>query len=67
MIVTHEQAKALGYCNAGLRRWFEGREISFDTFRRDGATDEWLLSTGDAMAQRLVEFAREQAAQQDKD
>lgn len=58
MIVTHVQAKELGYCNAGLRRWFEGREISFDQFRREGVTDEWLLSQDDAMAERLVEYAR---------
>lgn len=66
MIVTHAQAKQLGYCNAGLRKWFAARDMTFDEFRRNGATDEWLLAQQDAMATRLVEFARagqDQAAQ----
>lgn len=58
MIVTHAQAKQLGYCNAGLRKWFASREVSFDEFRRNGATDEWLLAQDDAMAARLVEYAK---------
>ena len=53
MIVTHDDAKAFGYCNAGLRKWFP----------RDGVTAHWLGATGDAMAGRLagaVEHQREQ-------
>jgi hypothetical protein len=61
MIVTHAQAKELGYCNAGLRKWFAGRDLTFDEFRRNGASAEWLLAQNDAMAARLVEHA---AAQQ---
>lgn len=55
MIVRHEDAKALGYCNAGLRRWFPRDGVSFDQFRRDGVSTEWLRATGDAMAIRLAE------------
>jgi len=64
MIVTHEDAKALGYCNAGLRKWFPRDGVSFDDFRKDGVTTEWLRASGDAMAIRLAEAVeqREQEA-----
>ena len=64
MIVTHEDAKALGYCNAGLRKWFPRDGVSFGDFRRDGVTTDWLRATGDAMAMRLAEAVeqREQEA-----
>ena len=55
MIVRHEDAKALGYCNAGLRRWFPRDGVSFDDFRRYGVSTEWLRASGDAMAIRLAE------------
>jgi len=64
MIVTHEDAKALGYCNAGLRKWFPRDGVSFDNFRKDGVTTDWLRASGDAMAIRLAEAVeqREQVA-----
>ena len=64
VIATHEDAKALGYCNAGLRKWFPRDGVSFDDFRRDGVTTDWLRATGDAMAMRLAEAIeqREQVA-----
>lgn len=64
VIATHEDAKALGYCNAGLRKWFPRDGVSFDDFRKDGVTTNWLRATGDAMAIRLAEAVeqREQVA-----
>ena len=64
LIATHEDAKALGYCNAGLRKWFPRGGVSFDDFRGDGVTTDWLRATGDAMAMRLAEAVeqREQVA-----
>ena len=55
VIATHEDAKAMGYCNAGLRKWFPRDGVSFDDFRRYGVTTDWLRATGDAMAMRLAE------------
>ena len=55
MIVTHDDAKAFGYCNAGLRKWFPRDGVSFDDFRQQGVTVEWLRATGDAMAARLAD------------
>ena len=31
-IVTHDDAKAFGYCNAGLRKWFRVRASPLTTF-----------------------------------
>ena len=64
VIATHEDAKALGYCNAGLRKWFPRDGVSFDDFRKEGVTTDWLRATGDAMAMRLAEAVeqREQVA-----
>jgi hypothetical protein len=58
VIVTHQHAKELKYCNAGLRRWFDGRDLTFDEFRKHGASVEWLLAQDDAMATRLVEYVK---------
>jgi hypothetical protein len=55
MIVTHDDAKAFGYCNAGLRKWFPRDGVSFDDFRQNGVTTDWLRATGDAMACRLAD------------
>ena len=55
MIVTHLDAKALGYCNAGLRRWFPREGVTFEDFRKRGVTTAWLKATGDGMAIRLAE------------
>ena len=64
LIATHEDAKALGYCNAGLRKWFPRDGVRFDDVRKDGVTPDWLRATGDAMAMRLAEAVeqREQVA-----
>ena len=59
LIATHEDAKALGYCNSGLRKWFPRDGVSFDDFRKDGVTVHWLRATGDAMALRLAEVVEQ--------
>lgn len=60
-IATHLDAKALGYCNAGLRRWFPRDGVTFDDFRQQGVPTGWLRATGDAMAIRLAEYVEQQA------
>lgn len=61
IIATHLDAKALGYCNAGLRRWFPRDGVTFDDFRQQGVSTDWLRATGDAMAIRLAEHVEQQA------
>ena len=64
MIVTHDDAKAFGYCNAGLRKSFPRDGVTFDDFRQHGVTADWLRTTGDAMACRLADAVEQQRAQQ---
>ncbi len=59
MIVRHLDAKSLGYCNRGLRRWFDRHGLDFADFRRNGLDEQAFLATGDPMAARLVAYARE--------
>ena len=40
---------------AGLRKWFPRDGVSFDDFRQNGVTTDWLRATGDAMACRLAD------------
>lgn len=61
MIARHEDAKALGYCNKGLRRWFPRDGITFEAFREHGVSTEWLRASGDAMAIRLAEAVEARA------
>jgi len=63
-IVTHDDAKAFGYCNAGLRKWFPREGVTFDDFRQQGVTTDWLRATNDAMASRLADAIEHQRAQQ---
>lgn len=56
LIATHDDAKTLGYCNKGLRRWFAMQDVSFDTFRRAGVSVEWLRARDNAMADRLADY-----------
>lgn len=60
IMASHEDAKALGYCNAGLRRWFPRDGVSFEDFRQHGVSTDWLRATGDAMACRLADAVEQQ-------
>jgi hypothetical protein len=61
VIVRHLDAKSLGYCNRGMRRWFERHGLDFNRFRVHGLDEREFLDTGDPMAERLVIHARERA------
>ena len=63
-IVTHDDAKAFSYCKAVRRKWFQREGVTFDDFRQQGVTNEWLRATGDAMASRLADAIEQQRAQQ---
>jgi len=53
--VTVAHARELGYCVKGVRRWFDGRERSWEAFVEHGVDSDWLRATGDAMAIRLAD------------
>lgn len=48
-----------GYCGAGARAWAERHGIDFKAFMRHGIDAAVLTATGDALALRLVDWARE--------
>ena len=62
---THGTSRACPgvYCNAGLRRWFPRDGVTFDVFRQQGVTTDWLRATGDAMAIRLAEYVEQSGIQ----
>lgn len=62
IMVKLEHARRLGYCARGMRRWFEGREHTWQEFVERGVPAEWALAQGDAMAEAVARLAIEEAA-----
>lgn len=54
MRVTMTDAALAGYCARGVKRWFGDHGLDFRAFLRDGIDSDELLSTGDALAGRVV-------------
>lgn len=52
-----EHARKLGYCARGMRRWFEGREYSWQEFITTGVPVVWLRAQDDAMANAVADEA----------
>lgn len=48
----------LKYCNKGARMFCARHNLDFQQFRHHGLPEEDLLATGDAMAKKVVEVAR---------
>lgn len=49
------------YCAKGVRKFFSDRGLDFRVFLRDGIPAEQLEATGDSMAQKVVDHARQEA------
>lgn len=60
-VITIDHVRAAGLCVNGTRTWFARHDLDFRTFLREGCDAETLLATGDAMALRVVEHARNQS------
>lgn len=58
--ITIDHVRAAGLCVNGSRSWFARHGLDFRSFLREGLTAEALLATGDAMALRVVQYARAQ-------
>ena len=58
--VTIDDVRAVGLCVNGTRVWFARHDLDFRAFLRHGCAADTLLATGDAMAWRVVEHARQQ-------
>ncbi|EGC1288303.1 hypothetical protein H8526_002351 [Salmonella enterica] len=62
--VTLAHIRQAGYCPQGARQFARRYGLDFRQFIRDGFIDaDVLLATGDELARKLVEFAREEAMQ----
>ena len=63
-VITIDHVRAVGLCVNGTRTWFARHDLDFRAFLRDGCDAEILLSTGDAMALKVVDFARARIRQE---
>ncbi len=63
-VITIDHVRAAGLCVNGTRTWFARHDLDFRAFLRDGCDAEILLSTGDAMALKVVDFARARIRQE---
>lgn len=61
--ITIDHVRAAGLCVHGARTWFARHALDFRAFLQQGLDADTLLATGDAMAERVVEFARRQQDQ----
>lgn len=62
--VTLAHIRQAGYCPQGARQFARRYGLDFRQFIRDGFIDaDVLLATGDELARRLVEFARQEELQ----
>ena len=57
--VTIAHVRAAGLCVHGTRAWFARRGLDFRAFLARGLPASILLATGDAMAARVVNVARQ--------
>jgi hypothetical protein len=61
--ITIDHVRAAGLCVHGARTWFARHALDFRAFLQQGLDARTLLATGDAMAERVVAFARRQQDQ----
>jgi hypothetical protein len=59
VLVTIAHVRAAGLCVHGTRTWFARQGLDFRAFLARGLPASILLATGDAMAARVVEVARQ--------
>lgn len=69
-VITIDHVRAVGLCANGTRTWFARHDLDFRAFLREGIDADSLLTTGDAMALRVVSYAeahaRQHSAQQEQ-
>ena len=63
-VITIDHVRAVGLCVNGTRTWFARHDLDFRAFLRDGCDAEILLSTGDAMALKVVDYSRARIRQE---
>lgn len=59
MIVTMRDVRAARMCSSGARKFFIRHGLDWQDFLKNGIESGALVATGDAMALKVVEVARE--------
>lgn len=58
MIVTINHIRAYGYCAKGARNFFKSYQLDWQDFLKSGIESDRLLSTHNALATSLVQYAQ---------
>lgn len=66
-LVYMRHIRAAKYCSAGTRAFFKKHDLDYQDFLKNGIMHEKLLGTGDAMAAKVVEIARDEWRKQETD
>ena len=56
-IITHRHCRELGYCNRGLRDWFDREGLDWAGFLKHGIDADALRLFDNAMAERVIAHA----------
>lgn len=57
--VTMNDVRKAKLCSVGAREWFKMNNLDWSLFLKEGIAEEKLIETGDGMAFKAVEVARE--------
>lgn len=57
--ITMRDFRRVAYCSRGVREFFERHGLNWSDFLRNGIQSDILAATGDAMALKAIEVARE--------
>lgn len=60
-IVLHRHCREIGYCNRGLREWFAREGLDWPDFVKHGLDAEVLRAKNNAMADRAIARAEDEA------
>lgn len=56
--VYMRHVRAAKFCSGGARNWWKRHGLDWSDFLDNGIAEETLLQTGDALALRVIEIAR---------
>lgn len=59
LIITMRDMRRVQFCSGGVRAFFERNDLNWSDFLRNGISADKLAATGDALALKVIEAARE--------
>lgn len=60
-MILHRHARELGYCNRGLRAWFDREGLDWAGFLKNGISVDVIRKRCNAMADRAIALAEREA------